>query len=270
LGETRSSLRPVFSDELRAPAARVRLGLLNTFEVLCDELPVQLPNVAQRLVAFVALHERPVQREYAAGMLWPDTPDQRSAANLRSTLWRVQTRAAGLLDVNGSRLSLEPGVRVDLRVAERIAHRVLAPPPNRDPPCDLGLFAGDLLPDWYHDDWVLLERERFRQLRLRALDALCDRYTRAGRLNEALEAGLLSLAGEPLRESAHRALVRVHLADGNAVEALRQYGLCKRLLRDQLGIAPTQQMRDLIETLTSWRRTGDDFALGDVQVTRAR
>ena len=39
---------------------------------------------------------------------------------------------------------------------------------------------GELLPDWY-DDWVLLERERFRQLRLHALDALCDDLTRAGR-----------------------------------------------------------------------------------------
>jgi DNA-binding SARP family transcriptional activator len=270
LGETRSSLRPVFSDESRVPVVRVRLGLLNTFEVVCDEVPVQLPNVAQRLAAFVALHERPVQREYVAGMLWPDTPDQRSAANLRSTLWRVQTRARGLLEVSSGCVRLAPGVRVDLRVAERIAHRVLAPPPNRDPPCDLGMFAGDLLPDWYHDDWVVLERERFRQLRLLALDALCERYTRAGRRGEALEAGLLSLAGEPLRESAHRALIRLHLADGNAVEALRQYRLCRRLLREQLGIEPTQQMRDLIGELTSWRRTSDDFARGDVRVTRAR
>jgi len=112
------------------------------------------------------------------------------------------------------------------------------------------LFTGDLLPDWYDDDWLLLERERFRQLRLRALDALCARHLRAGRSGEALDAGLLSLAGEPLRESAHRAVIRVHLADGNAVEALRQYRLCCRLLHDQLGIEPTQQLLDLISHLT--------------------
>jgi DNA-binding SARP family transcriptional activator len=239
---------------------RVRLGLLDAFEVVCGGMPVQLPNVAQRLVAFVALHERPVQREYVAGMLWPDTSDQRAAGNLRSTLWRVQTRAQGLLDSRDRRLKLEPSVRVDLRVAERVARRILASSTAHEPPPDLNLFASDLLPDWYHDDWVLLERERFRQLRLRALDTLCERHTRAGRLTEALEAGLLSLTGEPLRESAHRALVRVHLADGNAIEALRQYRLCQRLLREQLGIEPTQQMRDLIETLSSWRRTGDDVA----------
>jgi DNA-binding SARP family transcriptional activator len=220
--------------------------LLDAFEVVCDGRPVPLPTIAQRLVAFVALHERPVERAYVAGMLWLDTPDQRAAGNLRTALWRVQSRAPGLLDASSHRLRLEPGVRVDLRVAEQIARLTLA---GADAPRDVEPFTGDLLPDWYDDDWLLLERERFRQLRLRALDALCERHLRDGRHGRALEAGLLSLAGEPLRESAHRALIRVHLAEGNAVEALRQYHLCRRLLHDQLGIEPTRELLELIGTL---------------------
>jgi DNA-binding SARP family transcriptional activator len=109
-------------------------------------------------------------------------------------------------------------------------------------------LCGDLLPDWY-DDWLVIERERFRQLRLRALDALCDRLTRAGRLDDALAAGLAAVAGEPLRESAHRALIRVHLTDGNAAEAIRQYRMFGRLLREQLGIEPSERMKSLIREL---------------------
>jgi DNA-binding SARP family transcriptional activator len=224
----------------------VQLRLLDAFEVVCDGRAVQLPSIAQRLVAFVALHERPVERGYVAGMLWLDTPEQRAAGNLRTALWRVQARARGLLDASGHRLRLEPGVRVDLRVAEQSARREIG---GTATSCEVGLFTGDLLPDWYDDDWLVLERERFRQLRLRALDALCARHLHAGRHGQALEAGLLSLAGEVLRESAHRALIRVHLAEGNAVEALRQYRLCRRLLYDQLGIEPTQQLLDLIGAL---------------------
>lgn len=239
------SLRPPSSGLAKsADAARVQLRLLNAFEVVCDDHTVQLPSLAQRLVAFVALRERPVERAYVAGMLWLDTPDQRAAGNLRTALWRVQTRAPGLLDASGHRLRLEPGVRVDLRSAERTARREIG---GADTRCEVELFTGDLLPDWYDDDdWLLLERERFRQLRLRALDALCARHLHAGRHGQALEAGLLSLAGEPLRESAHRALIRIHLAEGNTVEALRQYRLCRRLLLGQLGIEPTQQLLDLI------------------------
>jgi DNA-binding SARP family transcriptional activator len=231
----------------------MQLRLLNAFEVVCNGSPVQLPSIAQRLVAFVALQERPVERGYVAGMLWLDTPDQRAAGNLRTALWRVRARASGLLDATGHQLRLEPDVRVDLRIAEQEARREIN---GADTLCEAELFAGDLLPDWYDDDWILLERERFRQLRLRALDALCARHLEAGRHGQALEAGLLSLAGEPLRESAHRALIRVHLAEGNVVEALRQYRLCRRLLHDQLGIEPTEQLLDLIGTLDEVKTNG--------------
>lgn len=244
MGGTASSLRPGKRDA--APAPPLQLRLLNAFEVVADGEPVSLPAGAQRLVAFVALQDRPVQRDYAAGMLWLDTPDTRAAANLRSMLWRIQSRARGLIDARGQRLHLEPGVRVDLRIAEDRARRELAA--SEIASTDPSAFAADLLPDWY-EDWVLLERERYRQLRLRALEALCERQLRAGRIGDALEAGLLSLAGEPLRESAHRALVRVHLADGNAVEAVRQYRLCRRLLLEQLGVEPTQQLRELVAGL---------------------
>ena len=242
--DARSSLRPRPRTAMRpVHAAQVELHLLNAFEVVCDGAPVRLPTVAQRLVAFVALNERPVERDYVAGMLWLDTPDQRAAGNLRTALWRVHTRAPGLLDASGHRLQLETDVSVDLRVAEQRALRELA---GTETDGELDVFTGDLLPDWYDDDWVILERERFRQLRLRALDALCERHACAGRHGKALEAGLLSLAGEPLRESAHRALIRLHLAEGNAVEALRQYRFCRRLLQEQLGIEPSRQLRDLI------------------------
>ncbi|HEY8828234.1 MAG TPA: bacterial transcriptional activator domain-containing protein [Jatrophihabitantaceae bacterium] len=140
-------------------------------------------------------------------------------------------------------------VRVDLREAERLARAEVDGGAERSgAESDTETFVGDLLPDWY-DDWVLIERERFRQLRLRALEALCERLARAGRIGEALDAGLLSVAGEPLRESAHRALVRVHLADGNAGEAIRQFRLCRRLLRDQLGIEPSERMYELVRCL---------------------
>ena len=109
----------------------------------------------------------------------------------------------------------------------------------------MSALCGDLLPGWY-DDWIVLERERFRQLRLRALDTLCERLAEAGCLDAALEAGLAAVAGEPLRESSHRAVVRVHLADGNVAEAIRQYRLYRQLLHDHLGLEPSGQMTELL------------------------
>jgi DNA-binding SARP family transcriptional activator len=59
---------------------------------------------------------------------------------------------------------------------------------------------------------------------------------------QAIEAGLAAVAGEPLRESAHRALIRVHLQEGNRVEAIRQFTACKNILRDELGVEPSAEL----------------------------
>ena len=204
-----------------------------------------LPLSAQRLLAFIALHDRPVQRPYVAGSLWLDSPEERAYASLRSALWRLHSCGLRLVESFGQRLALDPHVVVDLREAEVLAHRALDGSTADVFDVEVSIFSSDLLPDWY-DEWIVLERERYRQLRLRALDRLCERLTRAGRLDAALEVGLAAVAGEPLRESSHRAVVRVHLADGNVAEAIRQYRLCRRLLREQLDLEPSDQMAELL------------------------
>ncbi|MGZ4410133.1 MAG: AfsR/SARP family transcriptional regulator [Gaiellaceae bacterium] len=250
MSESRSLLRPARpSRRDAARAAAVRLYLLNGFELVADGVVASLPPGAQRVVAFVALHDRPLLRAYVAGSLWLDSPEDRAAANLRSALWRIQRVEPRLIAASDRQLRLDDDVVVDLRETEILARAVLrGEAPADESGDDLSRLAADLLPDWY-DDWAFFERERFRQLRLRALEALCDQLARAGRVAEALEAGLLSVAGEPLRESAHRALMRVHLADGNPGEAIRQYRLCERLLRDQLGIEPSARMQEVLRDL---------------------
>jgi DNA-binding SARP family transcriptional activator len=225
----------------------MQLNLLDAFELECDGAPVDLPMSARRVVAFVAIQDRPVRRAYVAGSLWLDSSEEHAHANLRSALWRLHRSGVGVVEPRGQLLALGSDVVVDLREAERLARLALAG--------DLAgvelapsALAGDLLPDWY-DDWIVFERERFRQVRLAALDALCERLTRAGRLRDALDVGLAAVAGEPLRESAHRAVIRVHLAEGNLAEAIRQYRLCRSLLADQLGIEPSQRMHELMRGL---------------------
>jgi DNA-binding SARP family transcriptional activator len=233
---------------LATPAAiraDTRLTLLGGFEVRHREAPVVLAAAPQRVVAFLALQSRPLRRGHVFGTLWPDAPELRAAACLRSALWRVQTRVP-LLASAGDTLRLADDVSVDFREASRSAEALLGEEPGDLRGVDRTLLSLDLLPGWY-DDWALIERERWRQLRLRALEARCELLARAGRFGEALEVGLEALATDPLRESAHRALVRVHLAEGNVAEARRQYRLCAALLRKELDVAPSARMDELMQ-----------------------
>jgi len=222
------------------------LGLLEGFELRSNGAKVSLPMSAQRMLAFVALHTRPLQRAYVAGSLWTEVDDHRAGARLRTALWRTQGAGCHLLDATSTHVTLAEGVAVDARDAIGLARRVLRSPGERRPE-DLNELcaAGELLPDWY-DEWLVIEREQFRQLRLHALESLCDAQVAAGRFADATEAGLAAVAAEPLRESAHRAVMRVHLAEGNRGEAVRQYGFYRKLVTSQLGIAPSEMIEILL------------------------
>ena len=226
------------------------LSLLNSFELRCDGEVVGLPISAQRLLAFLALHERPLLRPYVAGTLWLDANDERASASLRSSLWRLNRSGHHLVESTSLQLGLAGDIDVDLRRSIALAGRLIDRTATAD---DLdsaeSSLAGEVLPDWY-DDWLLFERERFRQLSLHALEVLADRLVADGSLGGALRAALAAVSGEPLRESAHRALIRVHLAEGNRSEAIRQSDLCRRVLREKLGVDPSPQLDQLLRGST--------------------
>jgi len=228
------------------PLGDVRLCLLNGFDLCYDgeSVPVTITN--QRVVGFLALHDRPLRRLFVAGALWSDATEEHANANLRSALWRLRRPGYSLINCTTSHIRLDPAVTVDLREVSTHAHRLLdSSLEPTDASLDLETLCGDLLPDWY-DDWVLIEQERFRQLRLHALEALCERLTAQRRFAPAVEAGLSAVAAEPLRESAYRALIRAHLAEGNSGEAIRQYHLFERLLEQELGIEPSLAITSLL------------------------
>jgi DNA-binding SARP family transcriptional activator len=230
---------------LATTRSTVRLSLLKGFQLMCDHEPVAIPFSAQRLLAFLGLQERPLQRASVAGALWTDSSEDHAAANLRSALWRLRRPGVDLVDVDARRIQLAKDVAVDVREISAFARRLINPTQD----CDLNdidamAFDGDVLPDWY-EDWVMLERERFRQMRLHALEAVCERYTRAGRFAQAVDAGLAAVRGEPLRESANRCLIKAFVAEGNRLEARRQFERFRELLQRELGIVLSTQMEAL-------------------------
>lgn len=264
------------------------LRLLHCFELRYGDTTVPVAMSSQRLLAYLALRARPVGRTRVIGELWADAPEGRGSACLRSAIWRTPApEGRPLILATGPALSLAPEVSVDFprasawastvltgrsaqrpdaeRYPDQVRHSDQARHPDQIRHRDQADEAepsgspwwnqprpalhGDLLPDW-DEEWILLDRERFRQLRLHALEAQCERLSSAGRYGEALEAGLAALDAEPLRDSARRAVVRVHVREGNVVEALRAYRAYERLLESELGLRPSSAMRRLISELT--------------------
>ena len=203
----------------------------------------------QRLLALLALQGRPLERLWVAGTLWMDASEERAGARLRSALWRLpQPGGTPMVESSVTHLRLARDIDVDLHDLAARMERLEQASTAIDDRTGSSALTRDLLPDWY-EDWVMLERERFRQLRLHALEALCARLTEAGRFGAAVQAGLAAVSGEPLRESAHRTLIRAHLAEGNPGEAVRQFHLYRRLLADELALEPSAAICALVQPL---------------------
>jgi DNA-binding SARP family transcriptional activator len=232
------------------PIRGARLTLLNGFRLECDDDTVRLPSSVQRLLALVALAPDPLTRPRIAFTLWNESTESHAYGSLRSALWRLRQLKHRVVVATEDTLALAPGVLVDYHHGLRLANGLLEEHADAAAISLLGgPLAGELLPGWY-DDWVLDERERYNELRLHALEALCELNLHEGRVGHAIDACLTAVRIDPLRESSHRALIRAYLTEGNRAEALRHYRRFARRLRDETGLRPSAQMDELVLALT--------------------
>lgn len=234
--------------------SRWRISLLGGFRLTRVERPTRLPRGAQRVLAYAALHAAPAPRRRVAGTLWPDTSDPKSLTSLRSALLRLHQ--AGIpLEITRDTIGLDHRVRLDVTDLVEVS---LRPEAADDVLARELAQAGELLPDW-DEEWLEPERERYRQLRLHLLEDLCERAAADGRYGDAIEFCLAAVAEAPLRESAQRTLIAVHIAEGNRAEAIRQFHIYEEALSRELGLRASPDIERLIDSTRSGIRKPDPF-----------
>ena len=222
------------------------LRVMSEFDLAVDGAVVRLPHSVERVLAYLALARGDVARTMIAGMLWFDAPDQRAQGNLRTALWRLSRIGCPVVRARGDRIALDTGVKVDIDELLRLGSRIITQHDRLAFRRLPELISGfEILPTW-SEDWLIGERERYRQMRLHALESASEELLADGEFGRAIEAALAAVDAEPFRESARRLIVRIHLREGNVMEALRQYGEFRSLISLELGIEPSRLMEDLI------------------------
>lgn len=222
------------------------LSLAGEFDLVIAGESLAIPHTAERLVAFLALADRPVSRIRLSGILWPDASADRAAKSLRSVLWRLRALGVDLVTSHNDRLRLHAAVTVDIDGLTALAHGLVQAPDRaaleRVP---LLMANAELLPDWDYE-WVVADRERYRLIRLEALERAASALMDGGRLGEAQLAVLAVVQSEPLRETARRLELRLHLAQGNIAAAIRGYREYRELLHAEFGVAPSPDLDRLL------------------------
>ncbi len=209
----------------------------------------------QALLAYLALRRgQPQTRDKLAALLWGETPEDQARNSLRQTLFTLR-RALGevpdWLVAEGETLAVNPQVVwVDALAFEEAAQAGTPEQLARA----AALYTGDLLEgvnlrEMAFEDWLVVERERYRELAYDVLTRLLKHQASTGETEAAiLTAGRL-LGLDPLQEAVHRMLMRLYVRQGRRGAAQRQYQLCADLVRRELGGEVEPETRRLYEEL---------------------
>jgi TolB-like protein/Tfp pilus assembly protein PilF len=212
---------------------------------------------ARGLVYMLAARPRlSLTRRQLAHAMWPDRGEDQSRASLRQALSDARRALRGCdVELSGDQdhVVLEPEhVWVDLHAFDA-ALRAGTADALREA---MSLYRGPFLEGFPpltdpFDDWVFHERQRLTELFLGALDRAFVERMATGELELVQSMAERALELEPSRETAHRALMAVHLERGDRGAAAKQYAACREALSRELGVSPSSETEDLHRRATS-------------------
>ncbi|MFN8474928.1 MAG: BTAD domain-containing putative transcriptional regulator [Anaerolineae bacterium] len=244
--------------------SRLALSLLGPFQAVLEGQPVVgfRSDKARALLIFLAVEaSRPHARETLAGLLWPDYPNATALTYLRSALANLRhlldepskglaTSSSLFLLVNRETVQFNPvaDARLDVVALTRLLE---GHPTLGDLEQAVALCRGPFLEGFSigacaaFDEWLLFKREQFSRLELSALHRLATAYIAKGQYAQAEACARRQLTLDPWDEPAHRQLMAVLAFDGRPGAALAQYEACRRVLAEELGVAPARETVDL-------------------------
>ena len=198
-------------------------------------------------------------REELVERFWPEAEPEAGRMSLRTALASLRRQleppgvpSGSVLVADRASVHLNPAA-VSVDVAQfQVALQAAAKRASEEQAPLLAeaveIYQGDLLPGFY-EDWVLSERERQADAYLGALRQLTRLLAQARDFHRALEYARRAVSADPLREEAHRNLMRLYVAVGRPAAALQQYAEMECLLREKLGVEPSEATRALAQEL---------------------
>jgi DNA-binding SARP family transcriptional activator/ABC-type transport system substrate-binding protein/DNA-binding beta-propeller fold protein YncE len=241
----------------------VEFRLLGPLELRGDRgRALALGGPKQRaLLALLLLHANEVvSSEWLIEELWGEEPPQAAATALHGHVSRLRKLLSGngellITRAPGYVLDLEPG-QLDLQRFESLREEARAARSHGDLTAAsaklreaLSLWRGPPLADLAHERFVQLEAGRLEELRLAALEESVDVDLALGRHADLVPELERLVAEHPLREGFRVQLMLALYRSGRQAEALQVYHEARRELVEELGIEPSQRLRDLEQAI---------------------
>ncbi len=205
---------------------------------------------AEALLVYLAMEGGQQSRNKLLTVFWPESAEEHASTSLRVILSILRRRVPSYLDVSRETVGIRPDAKVRLDVTE-LEKELQAGRIEQI----LQIYQGDFLRGFHvresaeFEDWLESQQERLRELVAGALHRSisgaierADYATGRGLVNRLLEI-------DPLDEHAHYQSILLHALSGQRPAALTQFNKCRDLLRTELGIEPSDELRQLHQRL---------------------
>ncbi len=208
---------------------------------------------ALALLCYIVSEARPITRAHLVDLFWGEQPEERGRGNLRRVLHNLATVLPGWLVTTRDTVQFDPSgdVWVDtLTFAALVKHGTPAALADA-----VALARGDFLAGLDVDGcpefeaWQVVAREHWRQRLVDALQRLAALHAQRQEYEAAQAYAHQLIALDPWREEAHRLLMRLLALSGQRSAALAQYETCRRLLAEELGVAPSTETTALYDQI---------------------
>ncbi len=254
------------------PRPPLRARFFGHFEMLCNDevVPLGRNGKALAILKYLLAHRvRPVSQDHLMGWLWPESNLKKARWSLNSAIHvlrkllsdRPSSGAENYVLLEEGYYRLCPTVRVETDVDEFDAHyergRCLEKAHRRQEAAAeyeraVELYRGDYLIEDLYEDWTMVERERLANAYVDMLWRLAAHYMEAGQPQESILACYRLLEKDRCHEDSYRLLMRCYASLGLRGRALRHYRLCKEVLEQECGMAPSSETRSLYSSLLGY------------------
>jgi DNA-binding SARP family transcriptional activator len=238
---------------------RIALSFLGPFSARLESgAVVAVPTrKAQALLAYLACSRvESHSRDYLATIFWGDLPECHTRHSLRQTLYVLRlalaSHAPSVLCGDSTSVWLDRSqIVVDVLDFERLITTGTQSSLEHASALYKGPFLAGIVGGVLEfEDWLRTERDRLQELAIRACGKLAEMQHDAGMIERAIGSAQRVLGIDPTEESAHRMLMRLHVAEGRPAAARRQYERCARMLHRELGVEPNTETKNLLRAIS--------------------
>lgn len=229
---------------------------------------VDLRRKPKQLVKLLALQSNQrLHREQIVELLWTDQEPEAAINNLHKSIHAARRAfEPDLLSGGDSKfiltkegqiiLTAPDGLRIDVLEFETLAAEAFHSTDEKSYDNALALYAGDLLPEDFYEDWTNERRESLRLAHRKLLRKLAALYENRAKFERSAEISRKLIALDELDEDAHRNLMRSLALGGNRPQAVKQFEQCRAVLKKELGVEPERETRELSEQIASGKFAG--------------